>query len=101
MLPPARGVISAVLSGVTGSGTCTLKWSDDMDERGEATLRSEMREVCENCLLSRSRTLKEESAPGDAAACCAYAAALAADLKLLVDGGWRRPACEGGILEPG
>lgn len=32
--------------------------------------------------------------------CCAWAAALAADLKLLVDGDCRIPCWEGGILEP-
>ena len=32
--------------------------------------------------------------------CWAYEAALAADLKLLVEGGWRRPGCMGGMLDP-
>lgn len=99
VVPLARGVVSAVLLGVAGSGRgCARKWSDDMDERGDAMLRSDISDVCENCRLSRSRALRDDN--GGEVACCAYAAALAADLKLLVDGNWRKFACDGGMLEP-
>ena len=63
-----------------------------MDERGEAILRSDASDVEENCLFSRSFVLKADKALPGKAECCACAAALAADLKLLVDGGCRRPA---------
>lgn len=68
-LPPGpRGVMSAVLFGVTGSGWAGERyglWSDDIEERGEAMLRSDVSEVVENSRLSRSRTLKDDrAAPG-------------------------------------
>ena len=69
----ARGVTSADLLGVTGSGIAGERYgwrSDDMDERGEATLRSETSDVEENCLLSLSFAFKADKAPGDAE-CCA------------------------------
>jgi hypothetical protein len=65
--------------------------SEDMDERGDATLWSEVKDAVD---LPRSRTLWDERV-------CAggmdiYAGA--PDLKLLVDDGWRKLACEGGML---
>lgn len=85
-------MVSAVLLGVTGSRRGVRKWSDDIEERGEAMLRSDTSDVCENSLLSLSLTLKDDSAPGGGVEWCAYAAAFAADLKLLVEGGCRKPA---------
>lgn len=75
-----------------------MLWSEDMDDRGESALLSDARDVLDISLLCCSRTFHEGKLVG-APEVWAYAAALAADRKLLVEGGCRKFAC-GGMLEP-
>jgi hypothetical protein len=64
-------------------------WSEDMDDRGESALLSDARDVLDISFLCCSRT-PHVGKPDGAPEIWAYAAALAADRKLLVDGGCRK-----------
>lgn len=90
-----------VVVGILAPGVRFKKtlWSEDMDDRGERALLSEARDVLDISLLCCSRT-PHDGKPDGGTEFCAYAAALAADRKLLVDGGCRKFDWGGGMLEP-
>ena len=83
---PAVFVAVAVLSGVVGGFGRLLRrlkcCSEEKDDRGDATLRSELSDVLENS--RRSRSIGPKRPP-------AWLAALFADRKLWVEGNSRRP----------
>jgi hypothetical protein len=74
-------------------------WSEEMDDRGESVLLSDARDVLDISFLCCSR-IPHKSKPDGAPEFWAYTVALAADGKLLVDGGCRKFDWGGGILEP-